>query len=314
VSAPFAGAAEQEGFAGEEVRVVAVGPITAAARPRELPLATELARLAARTTTWPGLGRYPPDSLRLLVVPDERAFVAVSGGRVPHWGAGLAVPGTRTIVLRADAGDLPRTLRHELAHLALHEAVDVRVPLWFDEGYATWAAGGTAGFDQLAVNLAVLRGEVGDFRTLDGALRGAAPAAGAAYPLAATAVEELARRHPDGSLRPLLARLAGGEDFALAVRRTTGLTLPQFEEAWRRSVRRRFGILTFSVAGGIWLLVALMVLAAPWLRRRLDRPRRAALDHGWVVPPEEPPDQPPGAEPGGEAGDPPELDPTARRL
>ena len=38
----------------------------------------------------------------------------------------IAVPGARTILLRADEGELARTLRHELAHLALHEAVAVR--------------------------------------------------------------------------------------------------------------------------------------------------------------------------------------------
>jgi len=53
---------------------------------------------------------------------------------MPGWGAALAFPESRTIVLRADAGDLERTLRHELAHLALHRQIRVRVPLWFDEG------------------------------------------------------------------------------------------------------------------------------------------------------------------------------------
>jgi hypothetical protein len=43
------------------------------------------------------------------------------------------------------------------------------------------------------------------------------------------------------------------------------------------------------MAGGIWLVVAFGVMLATWLRRRRDRPRREALDQGWVVEPEEEP-------------------------
>jgi hypothetical protein len=59
-------------------------------------------------------------------------------GRGPSWGAGFALPGARTIVIRVDGGDPHGILRHELAHLALHEAIRVRVPLWFDEGTRPW--------------------------------------------------------------------------------------------------------------------------------------------------------------------------------
>jgi hypothetical protein len=84
----------------------------------------------------------------------------------------VALPGLRTIVLRADGTDLSRTLRHELAHLALHEQVDVRVPLWFDEGYAGLAAGEWERLGRLELNLTVARGALPGLRALDGALRG----------------------------------------------------------------------------------------------------------------------------------------------
>jgi len=299
--------------------------VTVVAWPGELDRAIGLAGLAEREAEWPGLGRRRPPPIRLLVVPDARRFAAVTAGRVPAWGAGIALPGSRTIVLRGDAGDLPRTLRHEVAHLVLHQAIRSRVPLWFDEGWATWAAGGTAGFDALSLNLGVARGAVGELRTLDGALRGTAGDAGLAYPLAASAVQELARRHPEGSLRPLLEQLAAGEDFAVAVRRTTGLTLAQFELAWRKAVRLRYGLLTWSLAAGLWLLLSTLVLVAAWARRHADRPRREALNVGWPLPPpdesESPPAEPgpppgpaPGTDSAPETGEGPELDPTPRQV
>ena len=191
------------------------------------------------------------------------------------------------MLLRADAGDLYRTLRHELAHLALHQAISVRVPLWFNEGYAAWAAGEWERLGALELNLAVVRGAVPDLRTLDGALRGSASTADAAYALAVSAVTELARRNPSNSLTPLMGRLSLDEDFEAGVLATTGLTLPQFEREWRQSLRRRYSLATWFLAGGGWGVITLVLWALLRRRRAAERPRRAALDEGWEIPPED---------------------------
>lgn len=271
----------------DQPAVVRVGQVTAVAWPGQLKLAGNLAARAGQATEWPGLGRRHPGPLRLIIVPDGRRLDSLSLGRAPAWGAGVAVPGSRTILLRADRGDLYVTLRHELAHLALHDAVDVRVPLWFDEGYASWAAGEWRRLGALELNLAVVRGAVPDLRSLDGALRGSATTADAAYALAASAVTELASRNPSASLTPLMERLAAGEDFEASVLATTGLSLDRFDREWRRAVRRRYSLATWLVAGGGWGVFALAVWALVRLRRRADRARRAALDHGWEIPPED---------------------------
>jgi len=245
-----------------------------------------LARLAGKSTEWPGLGQRTPGPLQLIIVPDGRHFESLSSGRAPPWGAAVALPGARMILLRADQGDLYRTLRHELAHLALHQAVKVRVPLWFDEGYASWAAGEWDRLDALELNLAVVRGGVPDLRSLDGALRGSATTAGAAYALAISAVTELARRNPSGSLDPLMARLGSGDDFAAALLATTGLTVSQFDIEWRKALRRRYSLATWLLAGGGWGLLVISMWLWVRVRRKADLPRRAALDEGWEVAPE----------------------------
>jgi hypothetical protein len=280
---------------------VQVGQVTAVAWPAQLNLAIALAEEADRPADWPGFGRLAPRPLRLIVVPDARRLDSLTLGRAPRWGAAVALPGHRTIVLRADGDDLPRTLRHELAHLALHQQVDVRVPLWFDEGYAGWAAAEWDRFGGLELNLAVARGALPSLRELDGALRGTETSADAAYALAVSAVTELARRNPSGTLAPLMQRLQTGADFESAVLATTGLTADRFEEQWQHSVRRRYGLSTWLLAGGGWALLAASVLGLVHFRRRADRKRRAALDEGWELEPEP------------EPVDGPELDPTRER-
>jgi peptidase MA superfamily protein len=260
--------------------------VTAVAWPGQIGLALDLARRAAQPAEWPGLGTQRPDHLRLILVPDGRRLDSLTSGRAPAWGAAVALPGERTILLRADDSDLYRTLRHELAHLALHQAVGVRVPLWFDEGYASWAAGEWERLSGLELNLAVVRGAVPDLRALDGALRASASTADAAYALAVSAVTELARRNPTGSLAPLLQRLRAGEDFEASVQATTGLSLPQFEREWRRTLRRRYSLAGWVLAGGGWAVLALGLWALLRRRRRFDLARRAALDQGWEIPPE----------------------------
>ena len=263
-----------------------VGRVTAVAWPDQLPLAVALAREAGRPAQWPGLGTQTPDSLRLLVLRDGRGLDSLTGGRAPEWGAAIAIPENRTIALRADSPELPRILRHELAHLALHQAVRVPVPLWFDEGYAGWAAGEWERLGLLDLNLAVARGAIPDLVGLDNALRGSQMTAEAAYGLATSAVVELARRNPTGGLAPLMERLGQGESFDAAVLATTGLTVDRFDEVWHQGLRRRYGLGTWLLAGGGWLVVAAIVLSLVHFRRRADRDRRAALDVGWEVDPE----------------------------
>jgi len=262
-------------------------------------LATDLARRAGQITEWPGLGSRSPGELRLILVPDARRMDSLTGGKAPSWSAAIALADSRTILLRADLDDLYRTLRHELAHVVLHQAVAVRVPLWFDEGYAAWAAGEWDRLGTLELNLAVVRGAVPDLRGLDGALRGSASTADVSYALAVSAVTELARRNPTHSIAPLLQRLSSGADFDASVRATTGLTLSQFDEQWQRTLRRRYTLGAWLLAGGGWGILALILWGLVWRRKRADQPRRAALDEGWEIPPE--------------AVAPSELDPTSEQ-
>lgn len=274
------------------MRAVQVGTVTAVADDKHLDLAIALAQSSEPPQPWPGLGHRAPPPFRLMVVADAAALRRAAFGRAPAWGAGITIPQARLVIIRADS-DPTRTLRHELAHLVLHDAVRTRVPLWFDEGYAVWASGEWDLLDRLALNVAVVSGATPTLDRLAAALRGDTPGVDAAYALAATAVLDLARRNPTHTLDPLFERLRAGEDFGAAVRATTGVDLEQFGDEWRRGVRRRYGVFTWLTAGGVWILVGGIVIIGTRLRRRRDAVRRAALDEGWVIPEEDTP-SPPG--------------------
>lgn len=261
--------------------------VTVLAEPGQVGLATALAEAAEPSREWSGLGRVDLTPLTLVVASDAAAFARWSGGRLPRWGAGMTLASRRLVVIRADAGDPFGTLRHELAHLALHTVVPGRVPLWFAEGYAVVAAHEYGRLAALQLNLTVALGRVPTLRQLDADLRGASGDAAAAYALAGSAVAELQRRHPTNSLEPLLGRLRDGVPFEEAVLASTGLDLERFDEVWHRSVRRRYNLGVWTATGGAWVVLALLLGVAAGWRRHADAPRRAALDEGWTLPPDD---------------------------
>jgi hypothetical protein len=264
-----------------------VGSVTVVASAERRAFAVALAAQAERPVDWPGLGRRSPPPFTLVLAGDSASLARLTRGQAPGWGAGVTFPEARAIILRADLPDVPQTLRHELAHLVLRTAARGRLPLWFDEGYAAWGSGEVSRAKTLELNLAVAAGRVPTFAELDGMLRGSAGTADLAYALAASAVAELARRPPPGGLERLLARLEAGEGFEAALTAATGLDEDRFEAAWRSALRRRYGLLTWLVAGGMWTVIAFGLGGLVWYRKERDRPRRAALDGGWVVPPPE---------------------------
>lgn len=235
----------------------------------------------------PALPPHVPTGVQVIVAPDEAAYRQASGGAPPDWSAAVAIPALRRIVVPAAAsrrsGGQPlwRILRHEWAHLGLHQALPgLRVPRWFDEGYAEWAAGwDRAQAWRLRVLLAFGRAPPLDSLSL--AWPGDRASAEAAYLLAATAVEYLVDASGERGLEVFLEAWRREGRFEVALRQVYGVTSGQLEEDWRDWVRARYGwmyVLTHSVLA--WTLLAVMSLFLVRIRRRRDRERMARLRAG----------------------------------
>ena len=255
--------------------------------PGDAATATALADMADQAISWPGIDDLSNRPIRLILAPSDQLLDSVTRGRLPEWGSGAAFPGTNTIVVRM-SGDVRTVLRHELAHLALHNVVS-RVPRWFDEGYAALAADEWDRLQILRVNWALLMGVTPTLRQVAADLRGGASGrAENAYALATTAVMQLQRMGGERGLGPLLANLRETPDFDKALRTTYQVTLDQFEIQWRRDLKKRYGwALFFGSLTVVWTLLAIVLLSMWGVRRRRDRARRARLDEGWVIPPDD---------------------------
>ncbi len=258
------------------------GRFTFVAFPRDAELARSLLGEALRRDTFPGLPR-PHAHARILITPDALHFHDAVGPAAPEWGAAIATPADQRIVMQGSrassaAGDPRATLRHELAHLALHEALGDLPPRWFDEGYASYAAGELARDDVLATNVALAFRGVPSLDSLDALFEGGESRAQTGYALSRSAVAAIAALDRARGLSLFLSywRETGSMDQAL--RRAYGVTEAGFEAGWKSGARRRYGALALFADVSFAAALCLAVIWPLWLmRRQRDRHRMALM-------------------------------------
>lgn len=232
--------------------------------------------------TFPGLPR-PHSDVTIVIARDAQHMRQLSGPGTPEWGIALAHPALRRIILQgrgaaSDAGDPLIALRHELAHLALHEYMDDLPPRWFDEGYASYTAGEWRRDDAFAAQVALALRGVPTLEGIDSAFSAGATSAQYAYALAHRAVTDLAGLDRQRGLTLLFKEWRARGSLDSAVRHAYGITLGNFEAMWRSRTRRRYGALGVVTDLTLAVVILLAVIAPLYVaRRRRDRRRLAAL-------------------------------------
>lgn len=313
--------------AADSSGIVAVegGPVPVRASPGLARLARNLVDHPATWAPMPGIGG--PDSWferppTVWIVED---YAVVPGGgpgrREERWAAGYADFDRDLIAVRAGPEgpgrleSLRRTLRHELAHVALHRATGGNAPRWLHEGYAQLVAGGWDWGTAWKLRFALMRGE-SSLHTLTLDFPREEQAARTAYLLSYTAVQMLSRGPQGAALGSLFQRLREGATLDVAMRDVYAMTLDQFEERWRKQVKDRYGwLFLLSRASLFWVALTLILLLFGWRRWRYQkqrweelREREAREEAFWARllggPPRSGPGEGGGSEGAGERADP----------
>ena len=246
--------------------------------------AVRVLRTLESATPLPGLPPGVPSGVLLVLAPDESEFVRLTGGAAPDWGAGVALTALSAIVVPSYASGRgrgwsdARVLRHEWAHIGLHQYLEgLRVPRWFSEGYAQWASGGWDWSEGWKLRIALAR-EGSPLDSLTFSWPRDEARARTAYLLSATTVEYLVVQSGPRALEVLLERWKDLGNFERAFRTTFGATTAQFEEDWRRYVEDRYGwLFVLSHSAVVWMFLSLMLVVMAGVRRRARRERMARL-------------------------------------
>lgn len=224
--------------------------------------------------------------VRIILAADEQHFNEVTGGAIPEWGAGVADGESGLIVLpwyggeRTSNSNMRRVLRHELAHIGLHRYLaPARIPRWFNEGYATWAAGELDLEGEWRLRVAFATGKAPSLQSLELAFPRATDDARTAYLLSASVVNYLVRESGERGLRAFMQRWNTSHNMEEALAATYGLSIDQLETHWARDVRKRYGWFAVLTQSAVFMTAAsVVVLILFAIRRRRDRRKRAILE------------------------------------
>jgi hypothetical protein len=261
------------------------GRFTVVAGAHDGRLGRSLLASALANDTFPGLPR-PRARVLIAIAPDADRFREWIGPHAPEWGAAIAIPAEQRIVMQgsragSDAGDPVVVLRHELAHLALHEVMGALPPRWFDEGYASLSAGEWDRETAFETSWGLVFRAMPSRDSLEAGFYLGASRATWSYAMAHRVVAELAALDQTNGLRNFFAEWKTSGSFEIGLRRAFGMTGLQFDRHWHRRTRERYGALAFvanvSLVAGMFglLLGPLFVMRRRRDRRRLDAMRAA---------------------------------------
>jgi hypothetical protein len=258
------------------------GRFTVVAEAGDARLARALLAAARANDQFPGLPR-PAARVLIAVAPNAARFREWVGPHAPEWGAAIAVPDEQRIILQgrragSDAGDPVAVLRHELAHLALHEHMGRLPPRWFDEGYASVAAGEWTRDETLATSVTMVWRTLPRLAQLERGFFGGASEATWSYAMAYRVVSELQALDPVNGLSNFFVYWKSTGSLEKAIRQAYGMTGDQFERHWQARTRRRYGALALVTnVSAVFGLFGVLLLPLYVSKRRRDRVKLDAM-------------------------------------
>lgn len=205
----------------------------------------------------------------------EMATFAPAGAPYPDYASGVAYAELGLVLLSLTPlhpgaeQDLGEVFRHELAHVALHDALGGQtVPRWFNEGFAVFASGEASFARMKTMIMANVGGSLIPLHDIERSFPSDETQALVAYAEAVDVVRFLVRREDVHRFRSLVQHLRAGDAFDKAVLNAYGIELSSLELEWRDDVSRRYTVWPILLSGtGFWA-VALGLFVWAWRRRR----------------------------------------------
>jgi len=207
--------------------------------------------------------------------PGEMATFAPSGAPYPEYAAGVAYSELGLVLLSLapiHAGqeqDLGEVFRHELAHVALHDALNGQsVPRWFNEGFAVFASGESSFARMKTLSMSTVGGSLIPLHELERSFPNDETKAQVAYAEAVDVVRFLVRREDIHRFRSLVTELREGKAFEQAVLDAYAVDLATLELEWRDDASRRYTFVPLLLSGTFFWVIALGLAVWAWRRRK----------------------------------------------
>lgn len=205
---------------------------------------------------------------------DEMVTLAPEGSPYPGYADGVAYPYLDLVLLTVfpkqhnPEFDLKQVFKHELAHLALKDAVaGAHVPRWLNEGFAVHFSGESSLERMKTLWTASLARTLLPLRELDARFPDDAVETPIAYAESADVVRYLLRTRDRERFMAMLRRVRNGQTFDNAMSDAYGLDVPGLEEEWLSDVAKRYSFLPVLLTSGVWM-GAIGLFVVGYYRRR----------------------------------------------
>lgn len=205
----------------------------------------------------------------------EMETLAPRGTGFPKYAAGVAYSELGLVLLTAAPRypganhDLPEVFRHELAHIALHDAVSRdNVPRWFNEGFAIHASGEAETSRMQALWTATVSGNLIPFEKLTRSFPSDSTTASVAYAQAADLLRFLRRGGEEHRFRALIRRVSSGQSFEAALLDAYATDMYSLESDWKKDVAQRYTFWPILFGGSFLWVGAIGLLVWGYVRRR----------------------------------------------
>jgi hypothetical protein len=219
-------------------------------------------------------------TVQIARTPLEMRSLAPRRAQVPSYAAGVAFSELGLVLLTIKPlhpnsnHDLVEIFRHELVHIALHDAVGGRpIPRWFNEGFAVFASGENRAARTWTLWTATLAGNLFYLRGLENGFPRDPNKASVAYAQAADIVRFLLRRQDEHRFRAAIARVRDGQSLDMALSNAYGTDLNNLEFEWREDVARRYTFWPVLFSGTVVWMGAFGLMVWAWRVRRVRSQR-----------------------------------------
>lgn len=216
------------------------------------------------------IGYDGPPIANIIISGSQKEFDGFTGNILPSWSQGSTDYSKSLIVLKSTSfsestkKELERTITHELTHFLIGAVIDAgKVPRWFNEGLATFLAGGETFRAKILLSRALFTKSLIKLNDVQEVLSFDGNKANLAYAQSRAAIVFLKETAGKDVIKFIFENINLNNSFEAAFTEVTGTDLLDFEIDLRRNLKNNYRYYFLAAVNDyIWILIPVLLLLA----------------------------------------------------
>lgn len=216
------------------------------------------------------IGYDGPPIANIVISGSQKEFDGFTGNILPSWSQGSTDYSKSLIVLKSTSfskstnKELERTITHELTHFLIGAVIDAgKIPRWFNEGLASFLAGGETFRAKILLSRALFTKSLIKLNDVQEVLSFDGNKANLAYAQSRAAIVFLKETAGKDVIKFIFENINLNNSFEAAFTEVTGTDLLDFEIDLRRNLKNNYRYYFLAAVNDyIWILIPVLLLLA----------------------------------------------------